>query len=84
MVTLDADWAAERGLDPRRTSRMGFACKSCGETFPAVTYRHQAPVGIVCNVLERDAVWAHATTWFAMIEGPANPPMNDRLAQGAF
>ena len=39
MVTLDADWAAARGLDPKRTSRMGFVCKSCGGTFPAVTYQ---------------------------------------------
>jgi hypothetical protein len=47
---------------------MGFVCKSCGETFPAVTYRHGAPAGIVSNVLERDVVWAQATTWFAMIQ----------------
>ena len=44
-VTLDADWAGERGLDPKRTTRMGFVCKVCGQTFPAVTYRQEAPAG---------------------------------------
>jgi len=66
-----------RGLDPKRTSRVGFVCKSCGETFPAVTYRHEAPAGVFCNVLERDVAWVQAKIWFAMIEQPlpATPPL---------
>ena len=45
-----------RGLDHKRTLRIAFVCKACGEMFPAVTYRNEAQAGIVCNVLERDVV----------------------------
>jgi hypothetical protein len=54
MVTLDADWMARARSQAYLTHC--FRLQSLRRDVPAVTYRHEAQAGIVCNVLERDVV----------------------------